>query len=75
MEATAHEVDVLVLGSGAAGMAAALTAAHSGLKVLVCEKTELVGGTSATSGGSLWVPGSAPIYDQLNTPQSFPKPV
>ena len=55
------EVDLLVFGSGAAGMSAALTGAHAGLKAMLCEKTDLLGGTSATSGGSLWVPGAGPI--------------
>jgi succinate dehydrogenase/fumarate reductase flavoprotein subunit len=53
-----RHVDLLVLGSGAAGMTAALTAATLGLDVLVVEKTEVVGGTSARSAGSLWVPNS-----------------
>lgn len=49
--------DVLVVGSGAAGMAAAVTAARAGLKVTVVERNELLGGTSAWSGGWLYVPG------------------
>jgi succinate dehydrogenase/fumarate reductase flavoprotein subunit len=53
-----RHVDLLVLGSGAAGMTAALTASVLGLDVLVVEKTEVVGGTSARSAGSLWVPNS-----------------
>jgi succinate dehydrogenase/fumarate reductase flavoprotein subunit len=53
-----RHVDLLVLGSGAAGMTAALTASVLGLDVLVAEKTEVVGGTSARSAGSLWVPNS-----------------
>lgn len=53
-----REVDLLVIGSGAGGMTAALVAAQEGLKVLLCEKTSLVGGTTATSGGTIWVPGS-----------------
>ena len=52
------EVDLLVLGAGAGGMTAALTAAVLGLRVLLIEKTELVGGTSARSAGSVWVPNS-----------------
>lgn len=52
-------VDLLVIGAGAGGMSAALSAAIKGLDVLVCEKTDMVGGTSATSGGTTWVPGTA----------------
>lgn len=48
--------DVLVIGSGAAGMAAAVTAAHFGLRVIVAEKAPVFGGTSAWSGGWLWIP-------------------
>lgn len=57
----ADEVDVLVLGSGGAGLTAALVCATEGLKVLVCEKSAKAGGTTATSGGSLWVPGAPQV--------------
>ncbi len=50
--------DVLVIGSGAAGLSAAVVAAHSGLDVIVAEKADVFGGTSAYSGGWLWVPNA-----------------
>lgn len=52
------QVDLLVIGAGAGGMTAALTGAIAGLDVLLCEKTSMVGGTTATSGGTTWVPGT-----------------
>ena len=54
-----NECDVLVIGSGAAGMAAAVTARHHGLDVLVVEKEATFGGTTARSGGWLWIPGTS----------------
>lgn len=50
-----HEVDVLVVGSGAAGMAAAIRAHDLGLEVLMIEKSDLFGGNTAMSGGVCWV--------------------
>jgi succinate dehydrogenase/fumarate reductase flavoprotein subunit len=52
------EVDVLVVGAGAGGMAIALVCALQGLDVLLCEKSALVGGTTATSAGTIWVAGT-----------------
>ena len=52
------EFEVVVVGSGAAGMTAALAAAHHGLRVVVIEKTGWFGGSTARSGGGLWVPGN-----------------
>ncbi|MGN0146744.1 MAG: FAD-dependent oxidoreductase [Arthrobacter koreensis] len=52
------ECDVLVVGSGAAGMAAAIKAAHQGLRVIVAEKSPHFGGTTALSAGWAWVPGN-----------------
>ena len=49
-------VDIVVVGSGAGAMTAALRAAHAGAEVLIVEKGEKYGGTSATSGGGLWIP-------------------
>lgn len=51
-------VDILVFGAGAAGMTAALIAKLEGLDVLLCEKTGQVGGITATSGGTTWIPGT-----------------
>ena len=50
-----HTVDVLVVGSGAGAMTAALAAAKAGLKTLIIDKANVYGGTSATSGGGLWI--------------------
>lgn len=50
--------DLIVLGSGAAGFAAAATAARKGLKVLLVEKAAQFGGTSAISGGAVWLYGT-----------------
>lgn len=52
------DYDVIVLGSGAAGLAAANAAAGRGLRVLVIEKAATFGGTSAISGGAVWVYGT-----------------
>lgn len=52
------ETDVLVFGSGAGGLAAALFGGRAGLKVLLCEKGPTLGGTTAVSGGGIWVPGT-----------------
>jgi 3-oxosteroid 1-dehydrogenase len=54
---SANEVyDVVVIGSGAAGAMAALRASEQGLSVLIVEKAHKYGGTSATSGGVMWIP-------------------
>lgn len=58
------EYDVVVVGTGASGMSAAVTAAHEGLKVLVVEKAEVYGGTTARSGGWLWIPGTKLATEQ-----------
>ncbi|MDB5885908.1 MAG: fumarate reductase [Polaromonas sp.] len=51
--------DVVVVGSGGAGLTAATVAARHGLDVLLVEKTAYFGGTTALSGGGIWVPGSS----------------
>lgn len=50
--------DVIVVGAGAAGMTAALAAAHQGLDTLLIEKSEHFGGSTARSGGGVWIPGN-----------------
>jgi succinate dehydrogenase/fumarate reductase flavoprotein subunit len=63
------EYDVLVIGTGASGMSAAVTAAYQGLKVLVVDKAPVYGGTTARSGGWLWIPGTQLAREQgINEP-------
>ncbi|MEV6137162.1 3-oxosteroid 1-dehydrogenase [Nocardia sp. NPDC051990] len=58
-----HSYDVVVVGSGAAGMTAALAAAHHGLSVVVIEKAAHYGGSTARSGGGVWIPGNKALKD------------
>lgn len=55
-----HFCDVLVVGSGAGGLSSAVSAAHRNLDVLVVEKEPVFGGTTARSGGWMWIPCNAP---------------
>ncbi len=71
-----HDCDLLVIGSGAGGLSAAVTAAHLGLKVIVAEKEPQFGGTTAWSGGWMWVPRNpmaveAGIVEDLEKPLSY----
>ncbi len=68
--------DLLVIGSGAGALSAAVTAAHLGLKVIVVEKDPQYGGTTAWSGGWMWVPRNplaveAGIVERIEKPLSY----
>jgi succinate dehydrogenase/fumarate reductase flavoprotein subunit len=70
--------DLLVIGSGAAGLSAAVTAAHLGLDAIVIEKETQLGGTSAWSGGWLWIPRNplakaAGINEDIEAPRTYLK--
>ncbi|WP_127791808.1 FAD-binding protein [Agromyces sp. LHK192] len=64
-----REVDVLVAGSGAAGLTAAITAVDAGLTALVVESTDRWGGTTMRSGGGLWMPNN-PAMRRKGIPDS-----
>lgn len=53
-----EEFDVVIVGSGAGGLVSAITSAHNGLNTLLIEKTATWGGSSALSGGGLWIPNN-----------------
>ncbi len=70
------DCDLLVIGSGAGGLSAAVTAAHLGLKVIVAEKDPHYGGTTAWSGGWMWVPRNplaveAGLHEDIAQPLSY----
>ncbi|MCW8275876.1 FAD-dependent oxidoreductase [Pseudomonas sp. PCH199] len=72
------DCDVLVVGSGAAGLSAAVTAAFHGLKVIVVEKDPVFGGATAWSGGWAWVPCNplarrAGIVEDAELPRTYLK--
>lgn len=72
MISTFDAYDVVVIGAGAGGMTAAAVAAAEGLSVLLIEKTEFVGGTTAWSGGMVWIPANAKMK-QAGIDDSFSK--
>ncbi|MDV7243292.1 MULTISPECIES: FAD-binding protein [Rhodococcus] len=57
-------VDFLVVGSGGGGMAAAITAAHRGLDTLVIDKGATFGGSTAISGGGIWIPNAPTLREK-----------
>ena len=57
-EAWDHQVDFLVVGSGCGGLTAALTADADGLGTLIIEKAGVYGGSTALSGGNIWIPNN-----------------
>ena len=61
--------DVVVVGSGGGAMTAAVLAAKAGLSTVVLERTPLIGGTSAYSGGACWLPGSE-VQQRAGLPDS-----
>jgi succinate dehydrogenase/fumarate reductase flavoprotein subunit len=68
--------DVIVIGAGAGGMTAAAVAAAEGLSVLLIEKTEFIGGTTAWSGGMVWIPANDQmrqmgIHDSLQNAATY----
>lgn len=72
------EFDVIVVGSGAGALLAAIRASDEGLKPLVIEKADLVGGTSALSGGGIWIPDNhdmpkVGLRDSLDTAYRYVK--
>ncbi|MBG6118493.1 succinate dehydrogenase/fumarate reductase flavoprotein subunit [Sphingobium sp. JAI105] len=74
------EVDVIVAGSGSAGMTTAIVAAKRGLKVLLVEKTQYFGGITAWSGGGCWIPnnhqmGAIGASDSLEAAKDYLKAV
>ncbi len=72
------QCDLLVIGSGASGLSAAVTAAHHGLEVVLVEKDAVFGGATAWSGGWMWVPGNplaqrAGIHEDPQQPRTYLK--
>ncbi len=62
--------DVLVVGSGGGGLTAALMAENLGNDVMIIEKSNQYGGSTAISGGSIWIPNNLPMREK-NIPDSL----
>jgi succinate dehydrogenase/fumarate reductase flavoprotein subunit len=71
---TTLNCDVLIVGSGAGGLSTAVTAAHLGLSVLVAEKESHYGGTTAWSGGWMWIPRN-PLAVEAGIDESIDSPL
>ena len=72
------ECDLVVVGGGAAGLSAAVTAAHHGLRVIVAEKAPVLGGATSWSGGWLWAPlnplsQAEGIVEDIDAPRTYLK--
>jgi succinate dehydrogenase/fumarate reductase flavoprotein subunit len=72
------DCDLLVVGGGAAGLSAAVTAAHHGLKVIVADKAQTLGGATAWSGGWMWAPlnplsQADGIVEDIDEPRTYLK--
>jgi len=72
------ECDLLVVGGGAAGLSAAVTAAYHGLKVIIAEKADTLGGATAWSGGWMWAPlnplsQADGIVEDIDAPRTYLK--
>lgn len=65
----AQQYDVVVVGSGGGALTGAFLAQRAGLSTVVVEKTALLGGTSAYSGGACWLPGSQ-VQQRAGIPDS-----
>lgn len=75
-DADGPDYDAIVVGSGAAGFSAAIVAASQGLRVAILEKSRYLGGTTAMSGGGIWIPANTPMlaagqHDDTQTAQSY----
>jgi 3-oxosteroid 1-dehydrogenase len=76
MDNQSYETDILIIGSGGGGMTAALVAHDAGLRTLIVEKTPYYGGSTARSGGGIWVPNNylmrqAGVDDSLDLARTY----